>query len=72
MSNGYIPLVDSERARGAWEKDKGRWQRYLAAKYAKKSLKAGLKSAVNNVTFRVGAVIFEAPALYKTDRKSVV
>lgn len=66
MAGAYVPLVDTEKAKSAWKSDENRWKKYLAAKYGKKALKVTAKSVVNNFTFHVGGVIFDAPAMWKT------
>ena len=66
MAGAHVPLVDTEKAKGAWKAKEGEWKMYLAAKYGKKALKVTAKSVVNNFTFHVGGVIFEAPAMWKT------
>jgi len=67
MPPGFVPQIDvAEQGRGAWEKDKLRWKKNLAAKYTKTGVKMAAKAVINHLTFSAAGVIFDAPAIYST------
>lgn len=67
MAGDYGPQIDvAEQGRAAWEENKDRWKKHLAAKFAKTGAKMAVKSVVNHFTFSAAGAIFEAPALYST------